>query len=162
MRLPEHGGLPSCLFQSTRDQLSSPNIPPPPPTSAAVLASPLRLLPCSVAVPLAGPRLNEVPHLDRPGQKQGGSRWRGPPAIQVPPLMQPSRTMSWGPPMSGESVALVCRHREGQSNRQQGARGAQEAMLKQARGKGQSGKASWRKGHSSAGTKWQAPRAETF
>lgn len=73
-------------------------IPPPPPTSVAVLASPLRPLPCGVAVPLAGPRLNEVPHLDQPGQKQGRSRWGGPPARQVPPLMQPSRTMSWGPP----------------------------------------------------------------
>lgn len=41
------------------------------------------------------------------------------------------------------------------------ARGAREAILKQARNKGGSGKASWRRGHLSARTEWQTPGVQT-
>lgn len=51
-------------------------VPPPPPTSVAVLASPLRPLPCGVAGPLAGPRLNEVPP-SRPTRAEAGKEQVG-------------------------------------------------------------------------------------
>lgn len=49
----------------------------------------------------------------------------------VPPMMQPIQHPGAGPSVSDAVGRLVCRHGEGQAHRQQGARGPQEAILKQ-------------------------------